>query len=335
MKRISFLVNLWVAAASHPAGAIDEAGGAFQFALIGDAPYGVPAGEPAPNFDRLVAEINADPDLRWVLHVGDVMGESTGCPESLYRDRLERLNALDMPVVVTPGDNDWTDCHRAGGGGWDPLERLRVMRQVFYEEPVRSIGGDPMPLTSQAEASAFEDFPENVRWTRGGVVFATVHLVGSNNGANDFQGRDEDDDAEVARRSEAGIAWLNRAFDRAEDTGAAGVFVMIHANPVRGHAREPGELSEAYLPFLRTLERRTREFEGPVVLAHGSSHYFRVDKPYLPRGEGSNGEPEASRLDNFTRVESFGYPLIHWVRVTVDPDDPEVFSFEQEIVAGN
>ena len=45
-------------------------------------------------------------------------------------------------------------------------------------------------------------------------------------------------------------------------------------------------------------------------------------------------EPFA-RLENFTRVETFGAEDVHWVRVSVDPDSKGVFSFEPVIVEAN
>ena len=68
-------------------------------------------------------------------------------------------------------------------------------------------------------------------------------------------------------------------------------------------------------------------FGKPVVLAVGDTHVFRVDKP-LYREDGS-------LVESFTRVETFGSPYVHWVRVTVDPSDRQVFSFHQELVEEN
>jgi dienelactone hydrolase len=65
-------------------------------------------------------------------------------------------------------------------------------------------------------------------------------------------------------------------------------------------------------------------FRRPVVLAVGDTHIFRVDKPLY--------QEEGSLVENFTRVETFGDPNVHWVRVTVDPREPEVFSFHQKLV---
>ena len=41
------------------------------------------------------------------------------------------------------------------------------------------------------------------------------------------------------------------------------------------------------------------------------------------------------RFENFTRVETFGSPDTHWIKVTVDPADAPMFSFKAEIVASN
>lgn len=336
------LVSLALAAGptiSRDAGAATEReadGEPFALALIGDTPYGVPAGGEHPEFERLVADVEAADGIRWVLHAGDVKGEGTSCSTEIFRDRLERLNAFDRPVVVTPGDNDWTDCHRSGEQGRDPLDRLAAFREVFHGEPGRTIGGEPMAVEPQAESAGSGGLPENVRWSRGGVVFATVHVVGSRNATNDFPARDADDSAEVERRTTAAVSWLNEVFDRAEATDAPGVFVMMHANAGLGRTTSPGEIDGAFLPVLTALEAHARNFEGPVVLAHGDTHYFRVDKPALPRTAGpEGGQPQASWLASVTRVETFGAPRVHWVRVRVDPDDPEVFSFEPEVVDGN
>jgi hypothetical protein len=48
-----------------------------------------------------------------------------------------------------------------------------------------------------------------------------------------------------------------------------------------------------------------------------------------------------NRIEHFTRVETpgdnaqSGSNEVQWVSVSVDPRDPEVFSFQQEVVAEN
>jgi hypothetical protein len=40
-------------------------------------------------------------------------------------------------------------------------------------------------------------------------------------------------------------------------------------------------------------------------------------------------------IENVTRVVTFGAPHHHWLHVTVEADDPNVFTFRQQIVAAN
>jgi len=187
-----------------------------------------------------------------------------------------------------------------------------------------------MVVESQASVPEFALFTENRRWSVGSVTFATLHIVGSNNARAAFQNgsrslRTQADDDEVARRDAANLLWLNSTFDQAERDSAPGVLIMIQANPglefTQGVADRNG-----FEVFLAALESRAEAYGKSVVLAHGDSHFFRVDKPkLLNRGF----------IRNVTRVETFGAANVHWIRVTVDPRSDEVFSFDQQIVANN
>jgi hypothetical protein len=101
--------------------------------------------------------------------------------------------------------------------------------------------------------------------------------------------------------------------------------IAIQVNP--GFAR-PAHLRTGYNDFLRTLERETISFGKPVVVVHGDTHTFRVDKPMVSAATGE-------RVENLTRVETFGSPDIHWVRAIVDDSDPGVFAFQPEIIKEN
>jgi hypothetical protein len=63
-----------------------------------------------------------------------------------------------------------------------------------------------------------------------------------------------------------------------------------------------------------------------VVLVHGDTHYFKVDKPLID---------QANLVPNLTRVETFGSPNVHWVRVDVAPGSRTVFTFTPMLVPGN
>lgn len=75
--------------------------------------------------------------------------------------------------------------------------------------------------------------------------------------------------------------------------------------------------------MLDTLLTETRNFAGQVVLVHGDTHYFKIDKPLID---------QAHLVENFTRVETFGSPNVHWTKATVDPHDPNLFRFSPMIV---
>ena len=290
----------------------------FSFALIGDTAYR-PAEE--PQLENMLREIDAE-KLAFVVHIGDLGSPAAGsCSDELLARRLAQFQGLAHPLVYTPGDNEWTDCHDGQGvKGGQPLERLRVVRETFFKEP-SSLGRRKLPLVRQSAA-----FPENARWEQGGVVFLTLHVVGSNNGL----GRTREGDEEFVRRRDAAIAWLRAGFESARPARA--VMLILHANMYPEFPPFPGEgpkQPSGFAEVRAALESEARAFGKPVALLHGDSHYFRVDKPLLLRRGG--GAP----LATLTRVESFGSPFHHWVQVTVDARDPEVFTFRPRIVAAN
>jgi len=302
--------------------------GSFSFALIGDTPYHVAPGEPYPALDNVINEINADHHIKWVMHAGDIKNGSTPCSDAMYLDRLARYNHFDKPVVLTPGDNEWTDCHRVKAGEYQPLERLARLREIFFAEPGRTIGAEPMRVQSQAFVPGFEEFPENVMWREQNIMFATLHVVGSENGLLAFDPassavRTAADDAEVARRIDAALHWLDTAFAQAREHNSPGIFLMIHADPRLERAEEN---RNGFVEFLAALEQHVQAFGKPVVLAHGDSHYFRIDKPALVK---------KNFLPNLTRVETFGPSQVHWVKISVDPKSRDVFVIRPQIVAAN
>jgi hypothetical protein len=314
-----------------------EASNRFTFALIGDVPYGVSPNSEYPPFDNLVKQINRQRKVKWVIHTGDIKSGGTECSDELFYDRLDRYNAFKKPFIYTPGDNEWTDCHRVNAGEYQPLERLAKLREVFFPNPGETIGGRTMSVETQAWTEGYEEFPENVRWSKHGVIFAALHVVGSNNGLKAFDPassavRTEADDAEAYHRIDAAVHWINDTFDQAVEEDAPGVLFMMQANPILevGYALPSGDdLTAARLGFneiLTTLEQRTLEYGKPVVLAHGDSHYFRVDKP---------GLVENGFLGNFTRVENFGSSRVHWVKITVNPKSKQVFKFQPMIIEEN
>ncbi|BCX80633.1 hypothetical protein MIT9_P0207 [Methylomarinovum caldicuralii] len=306
-------------------------GEAFSFALIGDLPYG---DDQVARFDKLVENVNRDPRVKFVLHTGDIKGGGERCDDERILARFRQYQQFTRAFVYTPGDNEWTDCHRVSNGSFNPLERLAFLRQVFFSDPDRSSGGHPIFVHSQARMPGFETFIENVWFQRAGVVFGTVHVVGSNNDLKPWLGFDPADSvdnpradriAEFEQRRDAAIAWLDQIFDQAERHNAKGVFLVMQANP-RFDLPEDDPARAGFKDIIDHLRARVADFGKPVVLAHGDFHEYLVDKPF-------DSFEDNPRLPNFTRVQTFGSPRVNWIKVHVLPNTSAVFLFEQQILA--
>jgi hypothetical protein len=294
---------------------------AFEFAAIGDQQYGA---EGEAKWPALQNSINRAQNIAFVVHAGDVKSGDTVCSDAMFQDRLQGFNAFTMPLIYTPGDNEWTDCHRENNGSYDSLERLDYLRRVFYPDN-RSLGQRKMDLTRQSEDPAYSRYVENAMWSMGNVLFATLHIVGSNNN----RGRNAINDREYEERHAANFNWLKTTFSVARDNGFAGVVLVTQANP--GWSGSPQRVANANTGFrdsLFVLEDEAIVFARPVLVIVGDTHLFRIDKPITAARSGRN-------LENVLRLEVPGSANIHWVRVGVDPARRGLFSFVHEDVVEN
>ncbi|HZQ15733.1 MAG TPA: hypothetical protein VFA82_03070 [Gaiellaceae bacterium] len=343
----------------------------FEFAvgLWGDLPYSdTQAQTGVPN---LIADMNRS-DISFSIHDGDLKAGSgtpgsatpTTCSDALYTQALGFFDSLQQPAFFTPGDNDWTDCDRPSNGSFNELERLQHERQVFFSSD-RSLGRKTMQSEVQATplcvgtsnttagSTAGPYVPtacvENRRWTFHKVTFVTLNVQGtcnnlcsSGSGAPDAGG----DPTEYAARNAADIRWLHDSFAEAKADGSAGIMIVWQADPgfdTSGYQgapkRDPQTLAETdgnpdgFHDVLTELRNDTIDFGKPVVLVHGDSHYFMVDKPLV--------DSQGRMLENFTRVETFGDNQgfgdnrVHWVKALIDPHSRDVFAFQPQIVPAN
>lgn len=294
----------------------------FTFAALGCLPYArVP--DSGPSFARLVAEINRQRPA-FTVHLGDIMASDEKCTDALLQRRLHDFNTLDTALIYTPGDNEWTDTHTEKAGRYVPTERLARLRTLFFAEE-RSLGAKPLPLVTQRRDPAFAAYAENARWSVGGVVFATVHVVGSqNNYSTTLPGALD----EFRARDAANESWVRATFAAARESGAPGVVVFFQANPFAHDRGKPAGSEPGFARFLKTLDEECRAFRKPVLLVHADEHRYRLDfrMRILP-----DGEP----LPNVTRLETFGEKNLHAVLVVVDPASTEVFLPGPLLVPGN
>jgi hypothetical protein len=301
-------------------------------------------------YQRVLAALNAT-DLALVAHIGDFQFDATPynrnpalaampCVDENYQAIYDSFRGIRHPFILTPGDNDWSDCWPLEAKKVDPLELLAGIRTRFFPEGL-SLGQKPMAVRHQSADPNFSKFRENLRWSIGGVTFVTVHIVGS----NDNFGRTPEMDAEHLERKVANIAWLKQAFAEAKAANRRGVVILTQANPGFENFWPANAKTRYFLPFVprgqpapsrplafgdyvQTLSEELESYDRPVAFLHGDTHLFRIDKPLYSK--------KTNRLfENFTRVETFGWPDSHWIRISVDPADPQLFRFKAEIVPEN
>ena len=274
--------------------------GTFDFAIMGDVPYNE---REEVRFVEMIGRMNAE-NLAFVVHVGDTKGTAR-CTDELYARRKAQFEQSVHPLLYSPGDNEWTDCRDPANGAYDPLERLAKLRAIYFADAfsmgARRIATDVQP-----------GFPENRMWRHGSVLFATIHVVGSNNNRGYGPAGDQDAD----RRDAANLAWLAAAGEKAGDARA--LVVMAQANLWWGKKGTFARYSDALVALAASAQR-------PALFVHGDTHLYRVDTPFVD----ARGAPVA----NPTRLETYGSPFVGWVKVSVDPARPDVFSFEPRMVA--
>jgi hypothetical protein len=322
-KTLALLAAL-AALAAVPAGAAAKQPNAAPatLAIIGDTPYGA---DQIANFPNDVEAINDDPAVSRVVHLGDIKNGSSPCTDAYFASIRTRFDTFADPLVYTPGDNEWTDCHRANNGGYDPLERLAKIRADFFDVRGQTLGLQ-VPIEAQRGATL-----ENVLWSQAGAEFGVINVPGSNNSLLPWTGNTDptpEQLAEVRSRTAADLAWIDHIFAAARADDAAGVFVGMQADMFSDEA------TAGYDEIVDRLAVQAHQFHKPVVLFEGDSHHFLVDHPFTP------GDPHYGKYDipvdapNLTRVVVQGSTNCPhaYLRLHVDPASAAVFSGENVVL---
>jgi hypothetical protein len=290
-------------------------GSGYEIGLLGDMPYGDTG---RAQFPAVIADINRH-RLAFSAFDGDLKNGKERCDQFQYDNAARDYASFKDPLVYVPGDNEWTDCDRPSNGSYNPSERLALVRKMFAATP-ESLGQRKIPLQRQAP-----NYPENVRWALGGVTYVGVNVTGSDNNAPQFDstGKQVDGDAaEYTARNAANLAWLDESFAQAK--AARSVAVMIVQQADMWAAADP---TPHFADTKRELARLAIDFPGQVVIVNGDSHVLQIDKPLK--------DAAGTVIQNVTRVQTFGSDQNHWVSATVDPKDPNVFTFHQHVIAAN
>jgi hypothetical protein len=301
----------------------------FTYAVIGDTPYGAPQ---LANFPNDIAEINADGDVRLILHVGDIKNGSSVCSDGYFQSVKDGFGSSVDPLVYTPGDNEWTDCHRTNNGAYNPLERLAKVREVFFPVRGQTLGSDPREVRAQRGTTL-----ENVTWKQGRVQFATIHVVGSNNSWLPWTGQVAPTQAQIdeyTARNAADLAWLDRVFDEGEDARA--IVIGIQADMWDAAFSGPNDQPAAYdhfTDFVQKLARKALRFGKPVLLINGDSHVFTDDFPLAASAPAYQRSMYGvtTPVPNLRRITTNGSTTKchEWIKLTVDASTPSVFSYDR------
>jgi hypothetical protein len=291
-----------VATAQNGAPLNPNAKNVLTLAVYGDSPYGTSPTDTAQieKTPAFIDSINNDPRVDLVFQVGDIHSGSQFCTESYDRQVADLWLRYKNPLVYTPGDNEWTDCHKKKQGGHlalnyadgDPLANLDLVRDIFFSNPGYALGGRHKRLLTQAhqyDAAHPEDaeYVENVMWEQSQVLFVTLNVPGgSNNDADPWFSDSPPAEtaaqtaartAERARRTAADLRWLAAAFAQAQQDGAEALVLGLQADMWDA---EKGSAHVAnYKPFIDSIAAHAAAFGKPVLLFNGDSHVYRSDNP--------------------------------------------------------
>jgi hypothetical protein len=241
---------------------------------------------------------------------------------------LQKFNA---PVVYTPGDNEWADCHKAKQfASGAPLAELRGVRELFFPIAGSTLGKSDKTVTSQAWSSVASDrqFVENVMWHESLITFATINVPGGSNDDSEVSApwtgvyaNASAQNQERTDRQAANLRWLDATFDAATRKKSKALVIMLQADM---WDPEKATILSNYSPLVQKLAARTLAFQKPVLVLNGDSHVYKVDQPYLsngatgPYGFGCDlSNPptcDLSKLHNATSVPNL-------LRITVEGSD--------------
>ena len=321
----------------------------FTLAVFGDWPYSQLLLDSAR---LLIDSVNSDPNVSLVLHIGDIHSGSMACTGAGLNPRPAKavplwnegiFNLFEQfrdPIVYTPGDNEWTDCHKTKEfSSGAPLNELASVRSLFFRDPGFTLGGHKKHVSTQAaefdrKHPSDAQFVENVMWEQGRIVFVTLNMPGSNNDGLPWTAPFTNEPArvaEAAQRTLADIRWLDAAFDRAEKEDAKAVLIGLQADMWDPAAAVPGgDGLGNYTVFVHELAQRSVRFGRPVLLINGDSHVFGSDQPLADPNSATGRIHGTQAVPNLTRVTVQGSTTApaEWLRLTVDPDSPKVFSWE-------
>jgi hypothetical protein len=292
----------------------------FKFIALGDMPYNIP--EDYARYERLIQRINKL-NPAFTIFVGDTKSGSTPCSDDYNSIVQNYFNQFKSPLIYSPGDNEWTDCHRLSAGGYDPIERLNNLRRTFFQTQY-SLGQTRISLTRQADTDPrYSKFTENSFWVNNHFLFVNLHITGSN---NNFE-RDDRSKEEYNERNQANLSWIKYAFQYAMSKNYEGIVFAYQADMFYT-AKQAIDPESGFRDTLQLLSKSAEEFKKPVLLIHGDSHRLIIDQPLRTINQ-------KQVLENVIRLEVMGANQVQAVEIEVKPGAEQPFSFAPILLREN
>jgi hypothetical protein len=295
-------------------------GQTFKFVALGDMPYSPP--QDLRRFETLITEINRlKPSFS--IFVGDTKSGSSLCSDEHNQIIKSYFSSFMAPLVYSPGDNEWTDCHRLLAGAYDPLERLEALRSVFFSTN-QSLGKNTIRLYRQADLDPrYSKYVENAYWIKNNFLFVNIHIPGSNNNNEGTESAIK----EYQDRNQANLTWIDQAFNLAAQRNLNGIIFAYQADMFY----KPSQLTSSdsgYRDTLESLISKSEIFNKPVLLIHGDSHRLKIDQPLYRKNQ-------KKILENVLRLQVMGADQVQAVEVQVNPAQEQPFSFRPIILKEN
>ena len=156
----------------------------FTFAVIGDIPYG---DAQIARFPKVVDQINDDPAVEFVDHLGDIKSGSSVCSDDYITMIRGQFDRFQDPLVYTPGTTSGPTATARTTAATSRTSGSPSSGRPSSRSPGKTLGQQSVGVQSQVDRG----FPEQVRYSRAGVAFGVPHIVGSNNGLAPWTGLTE------------------------------------------------------------------------------------------------------------------------------------------------
>ena len=284
-----------------------------RFVVMGDMPYTDTEYALLEHPNGAIAQAIKALNPPALIHLGDFKKGLLSCSDELFQDQYQQIAHLNShKTVYTPGDNDWTDCDRFTlSARHDELERLNYLRQLFFHQDEYQLTRDIPGLMRQ------ESFIENALWKIDPIVFATLHIPGTNNARKEILRSNIQDALNAADdRDQANEKWLYQVFQAAESAEA--VVIAFHADIFNASHDKPGCSAEnrsdcdGYRVLRDLIKNKAAQFKKPVLVIHGDTQAYCLHQPY-------------ALIPNLWRLNAPGdYKYIDASQILFDPGEKDM-----------